>query len=111
MKAATLLLYYLVKFAELTFLFSWTILILVSGIWFLNRITDQEEMDEDGKDSQCLVLVPICIVLVIFNLLYNNLLINLRFLAKMRSMTFGLCIFDCVNWTTCYCILLKPCRD
>ena len=29
----------------------------------------------------------------------------------MNCVTFGLCIFDCINFVFCYCVLLKPCRD
>jgi len=58
-----------------------------------------------------LVFAPICIALTIFNLFYNNLMINLRFMAKMRCVTFGLCLFDCINYAFCYCFLQKPCRD
>ena len=50
-------------------------------------------------------------VLALFNVFYNNLLINLRFYTKMQCVTFGLCIYDCLNYTFCYCILQMPCRD
>ena len=51
------------------------------------------------------------LVLVFFNLLYNNLVINLRFLAKVKCYTTGRCIYDFINILQCYCFLLKPCRD
>lgn len=38
-------------------------------------------------------------------------MINLRFLAKMRCVTFGICLFDVFNFIFCYCFLVKPCRD
>ena len=38
-------------------------------------------------------------------------MINLRFTAKMRCVTFGLCLFDAFNYLFCYCFLVKPCRD
>ena len=50
-------------------------------------------------------------ILVLYNLFYNNLLINLRFLCKMKCYTVGLCIFDCLNIMFCYRIFFKPCRD
>lgn len=50
-------------------------------------------------------------VLILWNLFYNNLLINLRFLAKMRCVTFGMFLFDALNFLFCYCFLVKPCRD
>ena len=46
-----------------------------------------------------------------FNLLYNNLLINLRFHIKVKSYTCGLCCFDLWNTLQCYCFLKIPCRD
>ena len=45
------------------------------------------------------------------NLFYNTLLINLRLLAKMRCVTFGLCIFDCANILCCFRCCKKPCQD
>ena len=53
----------------------------------------------------------LCMLLALFNLLYNNLLINLRFKAKMKSVTIGMCCFDLINFCICYCCLVKPCRD
>ena len=50
-------------------------------------------------------------VLAVYNVFYNNLLINLRFYSKMQCVTFGICIFDCINYAFCYCFLQKPCRD
>ena len=59
----------------------------------------------------CIIFTGITMVLVLWNLFYNNLMINLRFLAKMRCVTFGLCLFDAFNYLFCYCFLVKPCRD
>ena len=42
---------------------------------------------------------------------YNTLLTNLRLLAKMQSVTWGLCVFDCVNKIICYKCCRKPCQD
>ena len=58
-----------------------------------------------------ILMTIVCIVLVVFNLFYNTLLINLRFKAKMKCVTFGMCLFDAFNYLFCYCILLKPCKD
>jgi len=109
MKQATLGLFYYVKYAELCFLIIWTGLIFTSSVYLLDTLTDQSTLL--GNDAQLIVLVIISLVLVVFNLLFNNLLTNLRFLAKMRCVTFGLCCYDCLNWTMCACILNKPCRD
>lgn len=57
------------------------------------------------------ILVIATMVLVSFNLFYNNLMINLRFFAKMKCVTFGLCCFDAFNYLFCFCILKKPCKD
>ena len=56
-------------------------------------------------------MLPICGFLSLMNLFYNNLLINLRFRCKMSCVTTGLCIYDCLNFMFCHCVLLKPCRD
>ena len=63
------------------------------------------------KDIQCIVLVIVSCVLIVYNLLYNNLLINLRFLAKMRCVTCGICFYDVLNFVWCNCCLNKLCRD
>ena len=39
------------------------------------------------------------------------MLINIRFYGKMKCVTFGLCLFDCLNYTFCYCILRRVCID
>ena len=109
MREATLGLFYFVKYLELTFLFVWTGLTFSSAMWFLDTIRAQEELIEN--DQLLIVFCIITIVLIMFNLFYNNLLINLRFYAKMQCVTCGLCLFDVINWLFCYCILAKPCRD
>lgn len=68
-------------------------------------------MIEDDGEVVLLAMCIVCTVLAFFHLFYNNLLINLRFLCKMRCVTLGLCMYDCVNIAFCHCILLKPCRD
>ena len=50
-------------------------------------------------------------IFICFLQYYNNLLINIRFKSKMRSVTLGLCCFDAINFCFCYCFLVKPCRD
>ena len=109
MRSGTLGLFYFCKFVELIFLTIWTVLTIGSGTWLIQRIANS--VDISGAETQCLVLVPICLVLTVFNLFYNNLLINLRFKCKMNCVTIGICVFDIVNYIGCYCCLLKPCRD
>ena len=109
MRQATFCLYYIVKYAELTFLFLWTSLIISSALWFIDTITEQSNVND--KDTQCVIFAAITIVLVFFNLFYNNLLINMRFYTKMKCVTFGKCTFDALNFCFCYCFLVKPCRD
>jgi len=65
----------------------------------------------ESKDQALFILSVICCAICVLHLFYNNLLINLRFYSKMKCVTCGLCLFDCINWAFCYCILLKPCRD
>ena len=109
MRQATLGLFYVVKYLELIFLIAWTGLIFRSAFYFIDLISEQEVIK--GDDRLCIIFTGICLVLILWNLFYNNLLINLRFLAKMRCVTFGLCIFDAFNYLFCYCFLVKPCRD
>jgi len=105
----TLGLFYFVKWLELAFLFVWTGLLFSSAFYFIDLITEQNEIE--SSDLQCIIFTAISMVLVLWNLFYNNLMINLRFVAKMRCVTFGMCIFDAFNYLMCYCILRKPCRD
>ena len=109
MRQATLGLFYFVKFTELLFLFTWTVLMISSGAWFIDKISEQ--LDQNDKDIQCIVFVSITMFLAIWNLFYNNLLINLRFQCKIKCVTCGLFIFNFINWIFCYCFLVKPCRD
>ena len=108
MREATLGLYYFVKYLELIFLCVWSVMLFVSGISLVNKVSEEVEGD---NDTLIYIFTGITLVLVLFNLFYNNLLINLRFLAKMRCVTFGLCLFDAINYAFCYCFLAKPCKD
>ena len=109
MVQVTLAHFYFAKYTELTFLITWTVLIFCSASYFIHLITEQAVLESD--DIMCIMMTAVCMVLANWNLFYNNLLINLRFLAKMYCVTFGLCIFDLLNFLCCYCCLLKPCRD
>ena len=70
---------------------------------------NKDELSDD--DTKLIAGVAVTLVLVAYNLFYNTLLINLRFTAKMRCVTWGLCIFDCFNGIICYACLRKPCQD
>ena len=109
MRQATLGLFYIVKYMELTFLLTWSGLLFSEAFFFIDQISEQAVIEND--DVMCIIFTGVCCVLVLWNLFYNNLLINLRFLAKMRCVTFGMCLFDAFNYLFCYCFLLKPCRD
>ena len=109
MKAATLGLVYIFKFLELAMLSVWTVLTLMHSTIFLNHVATQ--IEKTNTDMQLLILVPFCMLLAVYNLFYNNLLINLRFRCKMCCVTVGMCLFDCINLLFCYCFLLAPCRD
>ena len=108
-KKATVILFNFVKFAELIWITVLTCLIFAKGINFFIMITEQSEIK--SKDVQCIIGVSISMVLVLYNLFYTNLMINLRFKCKLKCYTIGLCVFDCLNFIFCYRILLKPCRD
>ena len=109
MKPATLGLIYLFKFSELIFLMIWTVLVWQSCISFTQTVWAEQE--KEMRDFILMGLLPLCCVLSLFNLFYNNLFINLRFKSKMKSVTLGLCCFDAINYCICYCFLVKPCRD
>ena len=108
MKEWTLGLLYVTKYIELLFLIILTGLVVSSGISYIVLIT---ERPIDSKDEMNIAMTAVCLALAAFNLFYNNLLINLRFLAKMKCVTFGLCCFDAVNYLFCYCCLVKSCKD
>lgn len=56
-------------------------------------------------------MLIITMVLVVINLLFNNLLINLRFYVKVKSATCGLIFYDFINLITLKPCLYKICRD
>ena len=48
MRQATLGLFYFVKFTELAFIFTWTVLMISAGAWFIDKISEQtEQTDKD----------------------------------------------------------------
>ena len=91
-----------------------TTLIMGSGVYLLRQEFDQHDfMTDDKQDKQIPIVVGVSLtlLLVVMNLFYNTLLINLRLLAKMKCVTFGLCIFDCANILCCFKCCVKPCQD
>ena len=106
MREGTLALFYFCKYLELGALSIWTVLMIGQ----ISLILQPIKMDTNDE-MQMTILLPIVGVLSLFNLLFNNLLINLRFYCKMKCVTVGMCIFDCINIVQCHCCLDKPCRD
>ena len=107
MKEGTLALFYFCKFLELGALLIWSVLTL-SQISLVIQMDHPTLMEYKPELFYPLILIA---VLIIYNLLFNNLLINLRFYCKMRCVTVGLCIYDAWNYAQCECCLNKLCRD
>ena len=75
---------------------------------------EQTLSNEEAKESMTFILqfmIGASMVIVLFTLLHNNLLTNIRFYSKMRCVTCGLCTYDAVNYAICHCFLHKVCRD
>ena len=108
LRPGTLGLFYFCKFTELICLTILTSLMINSGIMLIINILDVRGKEDHGT---LLWLVPIILVLSMYNLFYNNLLINLRFKTNLTSRTLGLCMYTALNYLFCHCFLLEPCRD
>ena len=106
-KKVTLSLYYFVKYVELAILCIGTGVSISSTMWFVDKITDQTILDD--QDAQAIIFSLVSLLLVIMNTFYNSLLINIRFLVKMKCVTYGICVFDCFNYLCCYPCLKKCC--
>ena len=109
MKPATLGLIYVFKFSELIFLMIWTVLVWQSCISFTQTVWAEQE--KEMRDFILMGLLPLCCVLSLFNLFYNNLLINLRFTCKTECVSIGECVYDIVNMIFCHRCLHTLCRD
>ena len=109
MKAATLHLYYFVKFFELALTTMMTALILSSGSWLVDKIREQNTMTEDDVTLICLAYGTM--LLVLLNLFFNTLLSNLRLLCKMNCVTFGFCSYDIPNCLCLFKCCRKPCEN
>ena len=110
MRSLTLGLFYLVKITEVLLLTVLTGLIINEAIWLIDDVRSQSRLDSDN-DTVLIVLCIVTMVIVIYHLMYHNLLTNMRFYTKMQCVTFGLCFYDCINFAICHCVLNKPCRD
>lgn len=109
LRTSTLGLFYFCKYVELIFLTIWTVLMIGSGTWLMQQVG--ADVDAPSQVKQLMYLIPICLVLSVFNIFYNNLLFNLRFSINLWSHTAGICLFKYVNWLFCSCVLEKPCKD
>jgi len=49
--------------------------------------------------------------LAVINVIYNNLLTNLRFKCKTVCKSCGICVYDLLNWFFGFCCLKKVCQD
>ena len=56
-------------------------------------------------------LLLACLVVATLNTFYYHLLVNLRFLIKMKNVTCGFFFFDCINCLACYCLFEPVCKD
>ena len=108
MRSATLGLFYFCKYAELAFLSVWTVLIVMEGVKTLQMLQRQAMVEQL---TTTFVLVIVCMVFAVYNLAFNNLLINMRFYVKTKCKTYGLCTYDCLNLLFCSCCLHTLCRD
>ena len=110
LRSSTLGLFYFCKYAELIFLTVWTVLMIGSGAWLMQKVGADQDFPINSR-NQLMTLIPVCMVLAVFNIFYNNLLFNLRFSINLKSRTAGICLFKYVNWLFCSCVLEKPCKD
>ena len=110
MREGTLWLVYICKYIELIYLIVLTILLFIEGIKFMTQVEELPSPHGSIK-LQVLIMVPICLFLATLNLIYNNLLTNLRFKFKLNCKTLGMCFYDCFNCAFGFCCLKKFCTD
>lgn len=112
MRKSTVSFYLFMKYVEMSLLFLLTTLIVSSGVWTINKVKNLSSTDDFLTDEPELVIgVLLSIIMVTFNMMYNTLLINLRFYVKTKSKTIGLCFFDCINFIICYRVCKKSCHS
>ena len=114
---ATAAFIFLMKIFEVIYIITLTTLIITSGITLCDVIIEEEILEDylseeqKKRNSNILLLVRVVWFLLFWNLLYNNLLVNLRFKIKTKSVTCGMFFFDCINSVTCWFCAIKFCRD
>ena len=109
MREGTLWLVYICKYLELAFLFAVTILMFITGIGFMQQVGKLK--NQGAAVLQVFIFVPICLFLAVMNLVYNNLLTNIRFKCKLTCKTLGVCFYDVINGIFGFCCLKKLCTD
>ena len=105
---ATLRVYTFVKFFEVVLLCIGTGVCCSSYQWMISKTREQSYVL--AENTVTLIMAGVCTLIVILNLFYQNILINLRFFVKMKSVTCGLCVFDAVNVCCCYFCFKHCCR-
>lgn len=109
MREGTLWLFYISKYLELIFLIVLTILLIIEGIDLMKELETINESARSKKRLPVYIMLPICMVLAVFNVMYNNLLTNLRFKCKIFNKTCGICVYDAVNCCFGFCCMKKFC--
>jgi len=116
MRKSTLNFYIFIKYVEMLFLFLFTTLIISSGAWIISKLAnDSDTFEKEGTlfstKRMLLTFTSLSLIIAIWNLFFNTLFTNLRLLAKMRCVTLGLCVFDCMNYICCYKCCKFGCQD
>ena len=108
-------LYYAFKIIELIALTFIVLMFVYQGIETMIALTSENynyiENKESPKNIPLAVLIGIGCVLTIYQLLFNNLLMGMRFKVKKNCVTIGMCCFDCINIVQCEFCLVKICKD
>lgn len=103
MQHKTLVLLVLLKWAELAFQITMFGLMIDGTVRLFSQLGDQ---GIELKIQSCFA-----VVFAFYTVVYNNLLINLRFKCSRDCLPFRSCIFDLFNFAYCQCFLLKICMD
>ena len=97
MRGGTLCIIYLCKSLELTYVFTVT----VAAEYQLIKVLFDKLLQEDNYFGFLILALPICGIMMLYHLFYNNLFMNIRFKIKMNCFNFGR-IF-CVDWPNLVC--------
>jgi len=103
MREGTFLCLMICKWMELAALAALTAFMIISCVQTIIAL--------DGRAVYLTVLSIIACVLALLNLIFNNLLTNLRFSVKTWSLCCGRLFYDFCNILICDCILRKLCLD